>query len=1552
MARQPKLWLIVLVSLLAAVVMVEGARPASAAPGDLISRVYTDNARYSPQDSVTVTVEIDNQTGSAWTGTLTMDITHLGVQVDTDSQALSVGSDATTTETFVWQAPATDFTGYLVEIAAGTTDAATTAIDVSSDWHRFPRYGYVHDFDPGQSQAESEEKMQLLAEDYNISAVQFYDWMWRHEQVISRTGGVIDDPWDDWAGNPISFDVVTDLVDAGHDVNTAALPYFMIYGGLQGYEQTSNVDPEWGVYLDTAHTNQAHFDFGLDDPNLNLWIFNPTNNDWQDHLLGEVDDAVSEAGFDGVHLDQMGNYWNTTYYDYWGNEIDLGTSFASAIATAKEHLTDTTPSTSTVAFNMVNGGTDAWGVDNVTTYSPVDFLYSEIWENSSTYGSIENFVRNARADSGGKAMVLAAYMNFEENTGAGYEAENATLSGVGTNDNHSGYTGSGFVDGFGDANDYVEFSISVPEDGKYSLVFRYANDTGNTATRTVRVDGSPVDQIEFLDQSGWTDWDFDAYTVADLTAGAHTVRLAVEAGDSGFINLDSLTLGAFDESSVRLANAAFAASGSYQIQMGEGDQMLGHPYFPNESKQMRSSLRSAMKDHYTFITAYENLLFDPDMIPGDAGQQWIDIDGQTVSGDGSADSIWALTRRNADYEVIHLVNLLGNDATWRNSASTPTTLTDFDVTYRLGPDATINGVYLASPDIDGGVSDALSYSTGSDSEGTYVTFTVPSLEYWDMIYIDRDVTAPSGDIYEAETALKTAVATNTNHAGYTGSGFVDSFATSGDAVSFVVDVPTDTTYTLSFRYTNATGDPASRMLFVDGRQIANVDFPNRYSWSTWEEVERSVELGAGVHQVVLYYGGSNTGGINLDHLEVIDETHPSATSATAVWMNNWSDTIAIHMASKLHPAHTDTQYGPRLAELHFAGDWPTNQIVDATGYFIDETASVNYTSVNPFDSETWFEDDGTLTVNYLNYDDEPLPVNITKRYAMVPEQNFIVVEYTFENLTSSPRTMNLLEQVHLNNKTWGSGSVADQEGWYDSSRNTLGADMSASGQYHIQLGSFQTMDSYQVADDANTNPSATTSSGWHQFDTNGTLNNNGNIFTEDLSLAFQDAVVVPASGTATRAFFYVIEDTKSQAEAVADVARAQTASYWFGETADAYADWLDSGVEVSVADEGLNTAYTRSQVINKQSQHPTFGNWPAATNIPYEYKVWVRDSAVTAIAMDATGHRDDARKYWEWMASVQSGAGNYTTNYSIWHPNQPISFVEPEEDDLGLLLMGIYRHYELTAAENATQAADFLDDMWDAVEGAADYIVNNLESNDFGPRDASIWEEGIEFNTFTQVLYVHGLHAASLLATEAGETTLAATYEDTAETIRDAILRSFNDSPSGLWNDSNQYFNRAVNTDGTARDTIDGSSNLVWVFGLLDADDPRIRDHRTKTLGRLTNDGWGVARYEGDEFYHESTFSPGGQYEALAAESVWPQMTMYAALLDQWADREDDALARLQWYVARTGRGYVTPGEPVDWVTSQPLVSTMIEPVTGAWYQLGLLNYVGEFDPRMPQLGP
>ena len=47
--------------------------------------------------------------------------------------------------------------------------------------------------------------------------------------------------------------------------------------------------------------------------------------------------------------------------------------------------------------------------------------------------------------------------------------------------------------------------------------------------------------------------------------------------------------------------------------------------------------------------------------------------------------------------------------------------------------------------------------------------------------------------------------------------------------------------------------------------------------------------------------------------------------------------------------------------------------------------------------------------------------------------------------------------------------------------------MSQSGQFYIELGAHQTMDSHQVGDDANSTPTNANSAPWYQFDYNGSV---------------------------------------------------------------------------------------------------------------------------------------------------------------------------------------------------------------------------------------------------------------------------------------------------------------------------------------------------------------------------------------------------------------------------------------------------------------------------------
>jgi GH15 family glucan-1,4-alpha-glucosidase len=672
----------------------------------------------------------------------------------------------------------------------------------------------------------------------------------------------------------------------------------------------------------------------------------------------------------------------------------------------------------------------------------------------------------------------------------------------------------------------------------------------------------------------------------------------------------------------------------------------------------------------------------------------------------------------------------------------------------------------------------------------------------------------------------------------------------------------------------------------------------------------------------------------------------SATSETArsLYMNNWTDTAGLWMAPQLAQTDNNTQYGPRLAELHYSPNGAqassaVNQINDYTGFFRDETHGTKYDQVHNFGSATGYLDSGgILRSDYGPYSGSPTSVAIGRDYAFVPNQHFMVVNYRFTNSGTSSVDMNVLDALHVNNT--GASSRKTVTATWDATRNADVVDMSASGQYQLVLGSFDAPTTHQVGDDTVSDTTSPTVAPWYSFDASGTLANNNSVTAANVDVGLTKRVTVPAGQTVTTSFYLAITATPADALAAADTARAQTGAYWTSATTTAYTNWLNAGKRASFPDTGLSTAYDRALVTIKQSQNPTLGTIPAATNpIAYGYKTWVRDSAVTAMALDTAGHHAEADKYFRWLASIQNTDGSFGTTYDNW-TGQHVNFVEPEHDGIGIFLVGAYRHWQQTG-DNA-----FRDALWPQVTKAANFVATHLASNGLGPADASIWEETQEYNTFTQALYITGLWAAERLATSKNDTTDADAWSNAVGSIATALQSSSLNSPAGLWNSPDSYYNRAVNLDNTARTTVDASSDVLFLLGAVDPASSRASSHVSKIINTLTHDTYGIARYSGDTFYYTSPYSPAGN-EALAAEPSWPQMSLYLALRSIYTGDLTSALQRLTWYASRTAVGYMPPGEAVSNVTQKPIISTMVEPVTGAWYVLAALAYTGQADTRV-----
>lgn len=373
------------------------------AKGEEVMTCYTDKSMYAPNETACVYVEAIPQGAQQ----LRITLNHL------EQQVMMLESEPA--DQVLVQLPEPDGTGYLLEIEALGNDqdvlAKTyTAIDVSSSWTKFPRYGYVWDY---SVVANAEEKIAAMSR-YHINGVQFYDWQYRHHQPVSEDLT----SWKDWSGRTIYGDVVRDYLSAAHEKGMACMAYNMIYAANQTYlTDGSGVSPDWRLVKANGEDFTSEMN-GLLGPVGVLQYFNPLNLDWQQYVFSQEQKVFQAFDFDGWHGDTIGENGRMRTasgeplgYDENGKPIylvkDCYTQFLNAAkaAIAPKYL----------AFNPVG----AQGIENVNI-SDVDVLYTEFWPWDkdadglayNSYFSIHKAIQNASEQSGGKSLIVAAYVNY------------------------------------------------------------------------------------------------------------------------------------------------------------------------------------------------------------------------------------------------------------------------------------------------------------------------------------------------------------------------------------------------------------------------------------------------------------------------------------------------------------------------------------------------------------------------------------------------------------------------------------------------------------------------------------------------------------------------------------------------------------------------------------------------------------------------------------------------------------------------------------------------------------------------------------------------------------------------------------------------------------------------------------------------------------------------------------------------------------------------------------------------------------------------------------
>ena len=313
---------------------------------------------------------------------------------------------------WTWKPPLNDFTGYMAVVYTQDnnnqkTIYGTIGIDVSSDWTRFPRYGFIADYGLSKNSFVVRNETKKLAS-YHMNAIQFYDWHNKHHWPLGGTRESLLTSYKDIANRTVYNSVIKDYISNLHGIGAACMMYNLCYGILDD-AQKDGVDLSWGAYTDASHTNLDYHKLSSSWKS-NIYLVNPANVDWQHYLAQRNDDVYNNLNFDGFHIDQLGS--RSTLYTFGGSSIDLPSGFNSFVKAMKKAHPQ-----KKYAFNAVS----CYGGNEIITSESVDFAYDELWGGQANFSDLHDVIENNYDVSGHRLnTVIAGYMDYNKSNTVGF----------------------------------------------------------------------------------------------------------------------------------------------------------------------------------------------------------------------------------------------------------------------------------------------------------------------------------------------------------------------------------------------------------------------------------------------------------------------------------------------------------------------------------------------------------------------------------------------------------------------------------------------------------------------------------------------------------------------------------------------------------------------------------------------------------------------------------------------------------------------------------------------------------------------------------------------------------------------------------------------------------------------------------------------------------------------------------------------------------------------------------------------------------------------------
>ena len=219
--------------------------------------------------------------------------------------------------------------------------------------------------------------------------------------------------------------------------------------------------------------------------------------------------------------------------------------------------------------NYINHG----GTPPANAYAGmIDFAQNNIGNGASNVSWHQGFY-DAIKSSGGSNPPPAGCDNTNPQSSGRIEAESyCAMSGIQLEDTSD--NGGGQNVGWTDSGDWLDYRVSLPESGEYTLTYRIAS-TANTGQLRLLTDGGSVADTSLPNTGGWQSWQSVSTTV-NLSAGTQTLRLQV-AGPGFNLNWFELAVGGGEEEPVDPTPppSGDIADGEYQIRNLASGLLLG-----------------------------------------------------------------------------------------------------------------------------------------------------------------------------------------------------------------------------------------------------------------------------------------------------------------------------------------------------------------------------------------------------------------------------------------------------------------------------------------------------------------------------------------------------------------------------------------------------------------------------------------------------------------------------------------------------------------------------------------------------------------------------------------------------------------------------------------------------------------------------------------------------------------------------------------------------------------------------------------------------------------